>query len=66
MSRDLEVWYALNFAGTAVGINVRSEVQLAHNEYYANKYKIRSKGANTCYVTYFKSFVTPSISMEQL
>ena len=49
----------------AVGTKFRFEVQLAHNEYYANKYKIRSKGADTGNVTYFKNFATPSISMER-
>ena len=46
--------------------NIRFEVQLTHDEYYANKYKIRSQGADTCYVTYFKNFTPPSISMERL
>ena len=49
--QTFKFWHALNFSGTAVCTNFRFEVQLAHNEYYANKYKIMSEGANMGYVT---------------
>ena len=52
-------WSVFCYAGTAVGINFRFEVQSVHNEYYANKYKIKSKGADTGYVTCCKNVATP-------